>query len=162
MVRRVADARNSPKTTWLRSFKARSHPVSGKMLIAPFSLSAAHYPDNFQITPKFREIVSPFHRHGNCIPFAAIRGPDFGDQPSVGRPFAQILRHSDTPLLSFSPSRRFPRPSSKRGVNLRAASLSIAIAIVHCPPFCIPSRYASETKRRRSPSPSRKMTMSAC
>jgi hypothetical protein len=60
------------------------------MLIAPFSLSAAHYPDTFQITPKFREIVSPFHRHVNCIPLAAIRWPDFGNRHALGRQFGFI------------------------------------------------------------------------
>ncbi len=77
-----------------------SHPRVG----TSYALS-----DISQITPKFREIVPPFHRQGNCIPSAAIRWPDFGDRPSFGRPFAQIFRHSDTPLLSRSPRRRFPR-----------------------------------------------------
>ncbi len=54
-----------------------------------------------QMTSKFGTIVPPFHRQGNCIPSAAIRWPDFGDRHSFGRPFAQIFRHSDTPLLSF-------------------------------------------------------------
>ena len=53
------------------------------------------------MTSRFAEIIPPFHRRGNRIPFAAIRWPDFGNQPSLGRPFAQISRHSDTPLLSF-------------------------------------------------------------
>ncbi len=51
--------------------------------------------DISQITPIFREIVPPLHRQGNCNPSAAIRWPDFGDRPSLGRPFAQIFRHSD-------------------------------------------------------------------
>ena len=55
------------------------------------------------MTSKFVEIVPLSHRQGNGIPSAAIRWPDFGDRPSFGRPFAQIFRHSDTPLLSFSP-----------------------------------------------------------
>ncbi len=66
------------------------------------------------MTSKFREIVPPFHRQGNGIPSAAIRWPDLGDRPSFGRPFIQIFRHSDTPLLSFSPGRRFPRPTPER------------------------------------------------
>ena len=70
--------------------------------------------DITQMTSRFAEIIPPYHRRGNCIPFAAIRWPDFGDQPSVGRPFGQICRHSDTPLLSFSPRRRFPRPTPGR------------------------------------------------
>ena len=69
------------------------------------------------MTSRFAEIIPPYHRRGNCIPFAAIRWPDFGDQPSVGRPFGQICRHSDTPLLSFSPRRRFPRPTAGAGLG---------------------------------------------
>ncbi len=30
------------------------------------------------MTSKFVEIIPPYHRRGNCIPFAAIRWPDFG------------------------------------------------------------------------------------
>jgi len=67
-----------------------------------------------QMPSKFVEIVPPFHRQGNGIPSAAIRWPDFGDRSSFGRPFAQIFRHSDTPLLSFSHRRRFPRPTPER------------------------------------------------
>ncbi len=72
------------------------------------------YTDIAQMTSRFAEIIPPYHRRGNRIPFAAIRWPDFGDQPSVGRPFGQICRHSDTPLLSFSPRRRCPRPTPGR------------------------------------------------
>ncbi len=60
------------------------------------------------MTSKSVEIVPPLHRQENCIPSAAIRWPDFGDRPSFGRPFAQIFRHSDTPLLSFSLAVDFP------------------------------------------------------
>ena len=31
-----------------------------------------------------------------------------------GRPFAHIFRHPDTPVLSLSPGRRFPRPTPER------------------------------------------------
>ena len=55
------------------------------------------------MTSKIVEIVPPFQRQRNGIPSAAIRWPDFGDRSSFGRPFAQIYRHSDTPLLSFHP-----------------------------------------------------------
>ncbi len=67
-----------------------------------------------QITPKFVEIVRPSHRQGNCIPFAAIRCPDFGNRPALGRPFVHFSRHPDTPLVSLSPRRRFPRPTPAR------------------------------------------------
>ena len=66
------------------------------------------------MTSKFVEIVPPSHRKGNCIPFAAIRWDDFGDRPSFGRPFCHLFRHPDTPLLSFSLGRRFPRPTPER------------------------------------------------
>ncbi len=65
-----------------------------------------------QMTSKFGRIVPPFHRQENCIPFAAIRGPYFGDRPALG--IAQNSRHSDTPLRSFSPRRRCPRPTPER------------------------------------------------
>ncbi len=69
---------------------------------------------------KTLEIVPPFHRQGNGIPSVAIRGPDFGDRSSFGRPFAQIFHHSDTLLLSISPGRRFP--SAYAGAGLRRRS----------------------------------------
>ncbi len=69
-----------------------------------------HSPDDIQI----RGNRPPSHQQGNYIPFAAIRWHDFGDRPAIGRRFAQIFRHSDTPLLSFSPGRRFPRPTQER------------------------------------------------
>ena len=68
------------------------------------------------MTSRFAEIIPPYHRRGNCIPFAAIRWPDFGDQPSLGRPFGQFFRHSDTPLLSVSPGCRCPRQRAKTSV----------------------------------------------
>ncbi len=64
--------------------------------------------DISQITPKFREIVPPFHGQGNCISFAAIRWHDFGDRPSLGRPFAQIFRLPDTPSCRFHLAVDFP------------------------------------------------------
>ena len=69
-----------------------------------------HCPDDLQVCGDH----TPYHRRGNGIPSAAIRWPDFGDQPLVGRPVGQICRHSDTPLLSFSPRRRCPRPTPER------------------------------------------------
>ena len=78
---------------------------------APQPLDEADIP---QMTSKTVEIVLPFHRPGNGIPFAAIRWPDFGDRPSSGRQFGQIFRHSDTPLLSSSPGHRFSRPTPER------------------------------------------------
>ena len=88
-----------PKGSYAKTYKKRA---------------GLYLPDITQMTSRFAEIIPPYHRRGNCIPFAAIRWPDFGDQPSVGRPFGQICRHSDTPLLSFSPRRRFPRPTPGR------------------------------------------------
>ncbi len=54
------------------------------------------------MTSKFVEIVPPFHRQGNCIPFTAIRWHDFGDRPSFGRLFGQIFHHSDPPPVVFN------------------------------------------------------------
>ena len=65
-----------------------------------------------QMTSKFVEIVPLSDRQGRCIPFAAIRGHDFGNRPALGRPFGHFSHHPDTPLLSLSPRRRFPRPIS--------------------------------------------------
>jgi choline dehydrogenase-like flavoprotein len=70
--------------------------------------------DISQMSSKYREIIPPFHRQRNCIPSAAIRWLDSGDRHALRRPFAQIFRHSDTPFLSFSPGRRFPRPTPER------------------------------------------------
>ena len=66
------------------------------------------------IPSKFVEIVPLSHRQGNCIPYAAIRWHDFGNRPAFGRPLGHFSRHPDTPLLSLSPRRRFPRPTPER------------------------------------------------
>ena len=66
------------------------------------------------IPSKFVEIVPLSHRQGNCIPYAAIRWHDFGNRPALGRPLGHFFRHPDTPLLSLSPRRRFPRPTPER------------------------------------------------
>ncbi|MCZ6772608.1 MAG: hypothetical protein O7G83_11635, partial [Proteobacteria bacterium] len=66
------------------------------------------------MTPKFREIVPQFHRKENGILSAAIRWPDFGGLVVSGRPFGQFSHHPNTPLVSFSPRRRFPRPTPER------------------------------------------------
>ena len=66
------------------------------------------------MTSNFVEIVSVSPRQGNCIPFAAIRWHDFGNRPALGRPFGHFSRHPDTPLVSLSPRRRFPRPTPER------------------------------------------------
>ena len=50
----------------------------------------------------------------NCIPYAAIRWHDSGNRPALGRPLGHFSRHPDTPLLSLSPRRRFPRPTPER------------------------------------------------
>ena len=66
------------------------------------------------IPSKFVEIAPLSHRQGNCIPYAAIRWHDFGNRPALGRPLGHFSRHPDTPLLSLSPRRRFPRPTPER------------------------------------------------
>ena len=66
------------------------------------------------IPSKFMEFVPLSHRQGNCIPYAAIRWHDFGNRPALGRPLGHFSRHPDTPLLSLSPRRRFPRPTPER------------------------------------------------
>ncbi len=48
-----------------------------------------------QITTRFGEIVPPSHRQRNCIPSAAIRWPDFGNRPALGRPFGHFPCHPD-------------------------------------------------------------------
>ena len=72
------------------------------------------YTDIPHIPSKFVEIVPLSHRQGNCIPYAAIRWHDFGNRPALGRPLGHFSRHPDTPLLSLSPRRRFPRPTPER------------------------------------------------
>ena len=66
------------------------------------------------MTSKIVEIVPLSHRQGNCIPFAATRWHDFGNRPALGSPFGHISRPPDTPLMSLSPRRRFPRPTPER------------------------------------------------
>ena len=72
------------------------------------------YADIPHMPSKFVEFVPLSHRQGNCIPYAAIRWHDFGNRPALGRPLGHFSRHPDTPLLSLSPRRRFPRPTPER------------------------------------------------
>ncbi len=95
-----------------------------------------HFGDIPQMTSKFEEFVPSSHHQWSYIPFAVIRWHDFGDRPSSGRPFAQILRHSDTPLLSFSPRRRFPRPTPGWVAGGNEAGEE---AIPGCPVGCRPA-----------------------
>ena len=67
-----------------------------------------------QMTSDFVENVPLSDRQENCIPFAAIRWHDFGNRPAIGRPFGRFSCHPDTPLVSQSPCRRFPRPTPER------------------------------------------------
>ena len=76
--------------------------------------AASYMTDIPHIPSKFVEIVPLSHRQGNCIPYAAIRWHDFGNRPALGRPLGHFSRHPDTPLLSLSPRRRFPRPTPER------------------------------------------------
>ena len=69
-----------------------------------------HSPDDIQIRGNRTTGPPPRELH----PSAAIRWPDFGDRLSSGRPFDQIFRHSDTPFPSFSPGRRYSRPTPER------------------------------------------------
>ena len=66
------------------------------------------------MTSKFVEIGPVVHLQGNCIPFAAIRWPDFSERPPFGRPFRHFSRHPDTPLLPLSPRHRLPQPTPGR------------------------------------------------
>ena len=84
-------------------------PDTAKVAILKHSRS-----DIPHIPSKFVEIVPLSHRQGNCIPYAAIRWHDFGNRPALGRPLGHFSRHPDTPLLSLSPRRRFPRPTPER------------------------------------------------
>ena len=89
---------------------SRSHLRRGSWLrrLCPPLSDIPHMPS------KFVEIVPLSHRQGNCIPYAAIRWHDFGNRPALGRPLGHFSRHPDTPLLSLSPRRRFPRPTPER------------------------------------------------
>ena len=99
----LCDFVNEQLCPYLQGFKQRA---SG-----PATLE---YTDIPHIPSKFVEIVPLSHRQGNCIPYAAIRWHDFGNRPALGRPLGHFSRHPDTPLLSLSPRRRFPRPTPER------------------------------------------------
>ena len=104
---------------WLKSEarrlsrKGRKRAIGGGM---SYHLEFAEQllPDIPHIPSKFMEFVPLSHRQGNCIPYAAIRWHDFGNRPALGRPLGHFSRHPDTPLLSLSPRRRFPRPTPER------------------------------------------------
>ena len=58
-----------------------------------------------QMTSKFAGVVLPIHRHGNSVPFVALRCGDFGGLIKFGTPFGKVFHHLDAPLPSFSPLR---------------------------------------------------------
>ena len=91
----------------------------GREIAEAFSGCSVINPDDIladipHMSSKFVEFVPLSHRQGNCIPYAAIRWHDFGNRPALGRPLGHFSRHPDTPLLSLSPRRRFPRPTPER------------------------------------------------
>ena len=55
-----------------------------------------------QMTSKFAGVVLAIHRHGNCVPFVALRCGDFGGLIKFGTPFGKVFHHLDAPLPSFS------------------------------------------------------------
>ena len=55
-----------------------------------------------QMTSKFAGVVLPIHRHGNSVPFVALRCGDFGGLIKFGTPFGKVFHHLDAPLPSFS------------------------------------------------------------
>ena len=99
----------SAKMRKLATLRAsRSYGFDGEKVIKYKWADIPHIPS------KFVEFVPLSHRQGNCIPYAAIRWHDFGNRPALGRPLGHFSRHPDTPLLSLSPRRRFPRPTPER------------------------------------------------
>ena len=60
---------------YLTDFRRDLKPIiEGGDINAAFDFAAEMIlGDNFQIIPKFREIIPPFHRQGHCIPSATIR-----------------------------------------------------------------------------------------
>ena len=94
--------------------KALPYSEVAEFLDAVNASNAGALTDIPHIPSKFVEIVPLSHRQGNCIPYAAIRWHDFGNRPALGRPLGHFSRHPDTPLLSLSPRRRFPRPTPER------------------------------------------------
>ena len=91
-----------------------AHQPRGAAVRGPDGAGGLVSADIPHIPSKFVEIVPLSHRQGNCIPYAAIRWHDFGNRPALGRPLGHFSRHPDTPLLSLSPRRRFPRPTPER------------------------------------------------
>ena len=63
------------------------------------------YTDIPQMTSKFAGVVLPIHRHGNSVPFVALRCGDFGGLIKFGTPFGKVFHHLDALLPSFSPLR---------------------------------------------------------
>ena len=88
--------------------------VRDELVLSTKNAESIQLTDIPHIPSKFVEIVPLSHRQGNCIPYAAIRWHDFGNRPALGRPLGHFSRHPDTPLLSLSPRRRFPRPTPER------------------------------------------------
>ena len=103
--------RHLHKMESLRGLSRDRHSKENLTQTDPLTKNLADIP---HIPSKFVEFVPLSHRQGNCIPYAAIRWHDFGNRPALGRPLGHFSRHPDTPLLSLSPRRRFPRPTPER------------------------------------------------
>ena len=102
---------------WPEPGKFVLYRTDDKTMVSELSLRLAEeqsLADIPHMPSKFVEFVPLSHRQGNCIPYAAIRWHDFGNRPALGRPLGHFSRHPDTPLLSLSPRRRFPRPTPER------------------------------------------------
>ena len=69
-----------------------------------------HSPDDVQIRGNRTTVPPPRERH----PCRSHRMAWFWRLALVRRAIARIFRHSDTPLLSLSPCRRFLRPTPER------------------------------------------------
>ena len=73
-----------------------------------------HFPNVLQ----FAANLDASHHQWRKFLSAAIRQPRFNDLAVVGSPFSQNCRHPHTPLLSFPPSRQFPRSTPERGFGV--------------------------------------------
>ena len=97
-----------PSSDLLRGSRRRSSAVHGDRRMCP--TFPIYHPNSWKSYhfPTAKGTVSPMQ------PSRHPRWHDFGNRPALGRPLGHFSRHPDTPLLSLSPRRRFPRPTPER------------------------------------------------
>ena len=88
-----------------------------------------------QITPKFKEIVPPFHRQENCIPSAGLRQPDLVVWPCSEAHSAQFL------IIQTHPSQDWTCTLGMSAYGYKRTFYHTLIYVCFAPESGHPARY---------------------